>query len=611
VDQGSGSTNITTVHRVGLVVTAFAVALLTFPATGLAAADAFFVDDGAGNDSNTCQAPLTPCKTINGAVTKARGDMDSQANTINVAAGTYIEQINLDNAGDDGLTIDGVNSLFFPDTHINMTAGNAVAVQLERPNLTLKDLRMQVNNATGSSNAIAIGDADALLDNVAIDMASPANGGQAVITLSGGDDLTLDGVTIGGDWGGTGVGSGGSGLTVRDSQVQAGHGDNRSALLTKGELLLQRSRIIVPSDATNSEGVLVSQSTAGTFPLTVDSSTIQGGNQALSAIASLGTINGVVRHTTLDSGALGVKDASTTGIDVNTQGNGHADVTIANSISLEQHNTVAGNFPPTLSCAFSDVVSQPNCDSSAGNPAGNSSSTPSALFVDAATGDYRLKPTSPAVDTGSTTSLAAGESATDRAGQPRIVDGNFDCIARRDKGAFELQGQSSPCPGVPASDAAAASGAGASGAGATGVVAPGDGRAPSMSLTVNPSSFAPANAGGSLARRKRKTGSVVTYRLDEASTVTFTVEKAARGRRVGRACRRPTRRNRKRRRCTRLVRVRGSFTHQGAAGQNRFRFTGRLARKALRPGRYRLVGSPVDAAGNRGKRVARAFRIIR
>ena len=48
--------------------------------------------------------------------------------------------------------------------------------------------------------------------------------------------------------------------------------------------------------------------------------------------------------------------------------------------------------------------------------------------------------------------------------------------------------------------------------------------------------------------------------------VTFTVERATIGRRVGRRCVRQTSSNRARRRCTRFVRVRGSFTHSGRAG---------------------------------------------
>jgi hypothetical protein len=59
------------------------------------------------------------------------------------------------------------------------------------------------------------------------------------------------------------------------------------------------------------------------------------------------------------------------------------------------------------------------------------------LFTDPLAGNFALLPGSPAIDTGLPTPLAAGESATDLAGGPRILDGNGDGVARRDMGAFE------------------------------------------------------------------------------------------------------------------------------------------------------------------------------
>jgi hypothetical protein len=67
----------------------------------------------------------------------------------------------------------------------------------------------------------------------------------------------------------------------------------------------------------------------------------------------------------------------------------------------------------------------------------------------------------------------------------------------------------------------------------------------------------------------------------------------------------PTRRNRGARRCTRYVRMRGSYSRAGSAGLNRFRFSGRLRGRKLKPGRYRLVG---NAAGDRA---AARFTIVR
>jgi hypothetical protein len=65
------------------------------------------------------------------------------------------------------------------------------------------------------------------------------------------------------------------------------------------------------------------------------------------------------------------------------------------------------------------------------------------------------------------------------------------------------------------------------------------------------------------------------------------------------------------RRCAYYKRLKGSFTNAGAGGANSFRFSGRLRGKALKRGRYRLVGKPKDPAGNVGKSVRTSFRIVR
>ncbi len=76
---------------------------------------------------------------------------------------------------------------------------------------------------------------------------------------------------------------------------------------------------------------------------------------------------------------------------------------------------------------------------------------------------------------------------------------------------------------------------------------------------------------------------------------------------VGKRARRP----RKAKKCRKLVRVKGAFTHAGTQGANRFRFSGYLRGKRLRPGVYRMLGVPTDAAGNRGRRFGGSFVVAR
>jgi hypothetical protein len=141
-------------------------------------------------------------------------------------------------------------------------------------------------------------------------------------------------------------------------------------------------------------------------------------------------------------------------------------------------------------------------------------------------------------------------------------------------------------------------------------------------LRFAPRRFRPGRAGaasiakvkGREVRRGRRSPrtSLVSYRLSEAAGVRFVVQRRAVGRRVGRRCviGKRVRRLQDRKRCRRFVR-RGGFSHPGAAGANRFRFSGVVREKSLRPGVYRMVGTPTDAAGNRGRRFSAIFAIAR
>jgi uncharacterized repeat protein (TIGR01451 family) len=128
--------------------------------------------------------------------------------------------------------------------------------------------------------------------------------------------------------------------------------------------------------------------------------------------------------------------------------------------------------------------------------------------------------------------------------------------------------------------------------------------------SLSRSTFAAAATGRSVASAT-KIGTRVRYTLSEPATVRFTVERGAPGRMVQGSCRKPTRLNLQAKRCTRYVRLKGSFAHAGNAGPNRFKFTGRLRGRKLRPGRYRLAAAPRDAAGNRSKAKRVKFRIVR
>jgi hypothetical protein len=128
------------------------------------------------------------------------------------------------------------------------------------------------------------------------------------------------------------------------------------------------------------------------------------------------------------------------------------------------------------------------------------------------------------------------------------------------------------------------------------------------SYSLSPKAFRAAARGGSAARAP--VGTTVRFRLSQAATMTFRVQRAARGRRVGGRCVAPRRSNRGHRACVRYVTLRGSFSLAGKAGANAFHFTGRLRGHKLGPARYKLVAQAGNSLGHSAARAIR-FRIVR
>jgi alpha-tubulin suppressor-like RCC1 family protein len=106
-------------------------------------------------------------------------------------------------------------------------------------------------------------------------------------------------------------------------------------------------------------------------------------------------------------------------------------------------------------------------------------------------------------------------------------------------------------------------------------------------------------------------GSAFRFTLSEVATVTVLVQRRTIGRRVRGRCVARTRRNAQRRRCRRFVRA-GLLTRRNmAAGRRRIPFSGRVGRRALRPGSYRATLTPTDTAGVRGSARRITFTIRR
>jgi subtilisin-like proprotein convertase family protein len=78
-------------------------------------------------------------------------------------------------------------------------------------------------------------------------------------------------------------------------------------------------------------------------------------------------------------------------------------------------------------------------------------------------------------------------------------------------------------------------------------------------------------------------GTTISYRLSRPARVRFSVK--------------------------RVAKLRGTLSKAGVAGKNRLRFKGRIGKRALKPGSYRLVATPIDAAGKAGAPRSVGFRV--
>jgi hypothetical protein len=257
----------------------------------------------------------------------------------------------------------------------------------------------------------------------------------------------------------------------------------------------------------------------------------------------------------------------------------NAGITLTNSIirgfstALDASTPAVGTGKATVATSYSDY--DPGGNSTSGPNAfldeGNGSNVGDAGFVDAAGGDYHLRPGSPLLDVGN----PATAQGVDLDGNPLVADGNGDGTARRDLGAFELPGTGTTQQGgggQPAAPPAA------------------DTQAPVInSFRATPSLFAVARKATPLAAGAPR-GTRFRYTLSEPAKLTLKIQRKVAGSRT-------------------RYRTIGTLTRSGAKGANSTRFSGRLRKRALRPGRYRVRIRATDTAGNRSAARTARFRI--
>ena len=274
-------------------------------------------------------------------------------------------------------------------------------------------------------------------------------------------------------------------------------------------------------------------------------------------------------------------------------GDGPALVSLRNSIV--RHLPASEKAPPvdfyanggTVVAEFSNYNTSLEENGGTVTPAGSGTNVAGdPQFVDPSLEIFLLQNASPLIDRGDAAVVQAGE--LDLLGSARSLDGNRDCVAAPDLGAFEVTGQSVPCPVDPP---------------------------PTISqFGMSPKTFAVSGKGtksssASAAAAKVKRGTRFTYTLSEPAKVVIAIDRKAKGRRAGKKCVKVTPANRSHKPCTRFVR-KGTLSTQEQAGRQSLNWSGRLKGKALKPGRYRARAVAVDASGQRSKPRSVGFKIV-
>jgi PKD repeat protein len=585
---------------------------------------------------------VTRASELSTALTQAAAS--AEADTIQLAAGTYSGQFAYNGLSD--LTIAGAGAAV--TTLANGAGGTTTLSVTSTANVTVQQLGVSITGGMTGYGFLVSGAHVVVQDVQVVDQ--PAATNATGIQLFGGATLrraTFTGAFARAVWVETGT-------TVADALTISGA---TTALEAEGA----GTSLTATHVRTTNVSAAAAASFSGTVTVTDSLLQVRAGAVAATRASDNNNPAANASHLVLARDTLVAGGAGTSGVDVDA----HA----ADAMTATITDTVMSGFTAPLSCSAigggSATITTTNLsyatgtDDLSGCPAGAVRQTNTIVagpqFVSPASGDYRLRPTSPLLDV----SDVAPAGGIDLDGRPRPADGTGDCVRRGDVGAYELL--LAPSPSASASAASAETGApvtfagaacdsgspnpvayhwtfddGASGDGqsvahafatagthvATLVVTDAEGQHASTqtAVTIVPPAppsilrFAAPRGGFVLGRGLPRVGGSprrsLTIELSKPATVTLTAARRLAGRLRNGSCVAP-RRAPHGRRCTRRGLLGGAARLALPTGTSLVAFAGRLTRRAaLRPGSWELTLVARDAGGlvSRPRRLVVAIR---
>lgn len=542
----------------------------------VAAGADFYASKTGASDANPCTSPAAPCKTIAGALARAKASA-AAPHVIHLAAGTYTENPQV--SGDprlDGLLLTGAGAASTPK--ITQSGGSAGVLTIGQARVVVEGIEVEAKS--GNAPAIVVSGAGSTLRNLRA-VARPSGSAAVVVAAPGvivaGDDLESEAA------GDTTLRQSESspGLTIADSTVRNTIAPDVAVIRLGAGAAVVRTRVTAPASG---DGPLIEvrSDLVPAAAVSLDSLLLTGGASGVAVTEGAQPAQETVtlRSSTVDTLDPGVDDtvAGHDAVRVFVTKGGSPRVSVVGSLLFDAPGIIkAGDTgSPSIACVYSDApapsLSRGAGTSCAAGTAGNTSTAPGALTAGAraAGWDYHLRAGSPAIDSGPPGGLAAGQPPTDLDGLARIAAaGPGACPGGRiDRGAFEVHGYVCP-PATSARD-----------------------RTPPR-LRVSPLARSATAAKGLRLR----------VSLSEAARLGGTISRPAHGRRVGRRC---STRARRGRRCTASVTVK-----RVRLRARRGRSTLRVSLRGLRPGRYSLALVATDAAGNRSRPARVRFTVVK